>query len=203
MKGQKEVQRVEALRVHEIIETGAVPATSGIAIDGGAHVGSWTVVLAEYFAEVYAFEPCRESYEMLVDNILTETNPASVVIARQQALVDKPCRVDVVRPRPKRKTLTARQISLDGTEVEGVTIDGLDLPGCDLIKLDLEGAEGLAIAGAMETIRKYRPFLVLEFNGLASQFGHSEAGIVKLLHSLGYVEVWRDDVDRGYACIQR
>ena len=203
MKGQKEVQRIEALRVHDIMATGCVPRTTGIAIDGGAHVGSWTMVLAGYFERVYAFEPCRESYDMLVENVAVETPEHCMVIARRQALVDKACMVDVVLPRGERKTLTARQISLDGSEVEGIAIDDLNLEGCDLIKLDLEGAEGLALEGAMRTIQRYRPFIVLEFNGLASQFGQSEKAIVKLLHSLGYIEVWRDDVDRGYACIQR
>lgn len=203
MKGQKEIQRVEALRVHDIMQLKHGPTVGGIAIDGGAHVGSWSVVLSQYFDRVYAFEPCKESYDMLTDNVAVESHPACMVIARCQALVDVPRTVDSVRPRPKRKTLTARQIKLDGTEVDGVTIDGLDLPGCDLIKLDLEGAEWLALRGARETIGKYKPFLVIEFNGLLSIFGHSEGVMLRQLQSWGYTEVWRDGVDRGFACVQQ
>lgn len=203
MKGQKEVQRVEALRVHDIMATGCVPRSSGVAIDGGAHVGSWTVVMSEYFDKVHAFEPCQESYDMLTDNVAVESSERCTVIARRQALVDKPRTVDSVCPRPKRRTLTARQIKLDGTEIAGVTIDGLALTGCDFIKLDLEGAEWLALMGAKETIRKHKPFLVLEFNGLVSQFGHSEGQIIRKLRAWGYAEVWRDGVDRGYACTQQ
>ncbi len=203
MKGQKEVQRVEAQRVHDIMATELVPTSSGIAIDGGAHVGSWTVEMSQYFDKVYAFEPCQESYDMLTDNVAVESSEHCTVIARRQALVDKPRTVDSILPPGKRQTLTARQVKLDGTELEGVTIDGLDLPGCDLIKLDLEGAEWLALVGAKETIRKYKPFLVLEFNGLVSQFGHSEGQIIRKLQAWGYAEVWRDGVDRGYACKQQ
>jgi len=198
--GQKEVQRIEAQRVHAIMATGYVPCNSGVAIDGGAHIGSWTVVLSEYFDEIYAFEPCEKSFSMLLRNVALECNPLCQVNTRRRALVDGPCTVDVVQPRPKRRALTARQIRMGGTEVQGVAIDSLNLSGCDLIKLDLEGAEGLALDGAYRTINKFKPFLVLEFNNLASQFGYTEAGITKALLSHGYVEVWREDVDRGFAC---
>lgn len=201
MKGQKEVQRIEAQRVHDIMALGLVPDTSGVAIDGGAHVGSWTIEMAKYFKEVRAFEPCKESFDMLVENVRAVS--AENVVAYNEALMDKQCTVDVVRPRPKRQTLTARQVRRNGSEVRGVAIDSLELQGCDLIKLDLEGAEGLALRGAAETIRAHKPFLVIEFNGLAPQFGCTEMGIIQQLRTWGYAEVWRDGVDRGFACKQR
>ncbi len=41
-------------------------------------------------------------------------------------------------------------------------LDGLDLPAPDLIKLDVEGHEAAVLAGGTETIRRGRPFIVLE-----------------------------------------
>lgn len=201
MKGQKDIQRVEAERLHDIMATGLVPDVSGIAIDGGAHVGSWTVLMSEYFSHVWAFEPCAESFNMMLVNVAGRNLPGGVSL-RKQALMDKVCRVDVVLPKGGRRTLTARQVQ-EGSEVEAVTIDSLDLSGCDLIKLDLEGAEGLALTGAAKTIKAFKPFLVIEFNGLAEQFGYTEADIIRQLTTQGYTEVWRDDVDRGFACKQR
>jgi FkbM family methyltransferase len=53
----------------------------------------------------------------------------------------------------------------DAQLVKGVTIDGilrhLGITRCDLIKMDIEGAEPLALAGAAETIRRYRPKLTI------------------------------------------
>ncbi len=41
------------------------------------------------------------------------------------------------------------------------TIDSLDLPRVDFIKIDIEGMEIEAFAGAMNTIRKFRPQMII------------------------------------------
>lgn len=200
MKGQKEVQQAEAQRVHAIMDTGYV-RHGRIAIDGGAHVGSWSVELIKYFDRVLAFEPCNESFMMFAENLMalpTPTEDGVGIIAYQQALMDKCCMVSVDPPRPKRRTLTARQVNYGG-DVHAVSIDSLELSGCDLIKLDLEGAEYLALQGATDTIKRCRPFLVVEFNGLCKRFGHTDKEIHLLLKTWGYELVWADGVDRGYA----
>ncbi len=203
LKGQKEVQRIEAERLHAIMATCLVPTNSGIAIDAGAHVGSWTVLMEGYFDMVHAFEPCEESFSMLIENIRNIYNLEKLpsVIAYRMALMDKCCKVRVHPPKPSRKTLTARQVSYGG-DVEAVSIDSLDLTGCDLIKLDLEGAELLALQGALKTIRKYKPYLIIEFNALGGRFGHTDAAIYSFVKTLGYDQVWKDGVDRGFACKQ-
>ena len=202
MKGQKQVQFDEAQRVHEIMRLPHMRCVDRLAIDGGAHVGSWTVLLAEYFDEVIAFEPCEESFDKLVVNAsaFLRTAEYPLITLHKKALMDKPCFVDVVCPRPKRQTLTARQVEY-GTQIEGVTIDSLELTCCDLIKLDLEGAEPLAILGALNTITKFRPFLVIEFNDtLPERFETTAIQMIATLKDLGYEEVWRNDVDRGFSC---
>ena len=40
----------------------------------------------------------------------------------------------------------------------------MNLPGLDFLKIDVEGAEGLVIEGAAETIKKYRPIIFFEHN---------------------------------------
>ena len=52
-----------------------------------------------------------------------------------------------------------------GDSVEVRTVDGLGLDACDLIWLDIEGAEADAIKGAMATIEKFSPIIVLEEKG--------------------------------------
>lgn len=51
-----------------------------------------------------------------------------------------------------------------GEEVSTTTIDSLELAGCDFIKLDIEGAEILALYGAVDTINRYRPKILFEYN---------------------------------------
>jgi hypothetical protein len=45
-----------------------------------------------------------------------------------------------------------------------ITIDSMDLPGCDFLKLDIEGYECQALRGAIDTIKKYRPWIWIEYN---------------------------------------
>lgn len=198
MLGQKDVQRREALRLDDIVQRGLFKFSDhSIAVDGGAHVGSWTDRMLRHFHEVHAFEPCRESYDLLVEN-------CPQAHCYNQALMDKRCRVNVAPPRPKRRTLTARQVNPSRTgDIEAISIDILDLPGCDLIKLDLEGCEYQGLVGAKETIRKYHPFLVVEFNGLCTRFGYNDTDIASFIRSMGYREVWRDGVDRGFRWIEK
>jgi hypothetical protein len=41
-------------------------------------------------------------------------------------------------------------------------IDDLNLPSCDLIHLDVEGYEAAALQGAIETIKKFKPVVIIE-----------------------------------------
>jgi FkbM family methyltransferase len=46
--------------------------------------------------------------------------------------------------------------------VRAVSIDSLNLPWVDLIKLDVEGMEALALAGARQTIERCKPIVSVE-----------------------------------------
>ena len=52
----------------------------------------------------------------------------------------------------------------------------------DLIKIDVEGAEGAVIEGAIETIKRNQPYIILEHGGKSSSaFGYSSSEIYDLL----------------------
>lgn len=193
LKGQKEPQRIEAERIDELASKGYFKRR-GVAIDGGAHVGSMSLKLARYFDTVWAFEPCDAAYEMLVENCAEHDN----VMPMPMALMDKCCTVEVDIP-GRRTTLTARQVSYGG-EVQAINIDSMKLERCDMIKLDLEGCEYLALMGAVETIKKFRPFLFIEIQdaNYGKRFGHSNDDVIQFLKRFGYKQVYRSGVDRGY-----
>lgn len=47
--------------------------------------------------------------------------------------------------------------------IETVTIDNMKLPKVDFIKLDIEGMEIHALNGALNTIKKYKPLMYIEY----------------------------------------
>ncbi len=51
-----------------------------------------------------------------------------------------------------------------GTIVPTLALDDVDLDRVSVIKIDVEGAEGIVIDGALDTIERHRPTFVMEFS---------------------------------------
>lgn len=192
MKGIKEVTLRESQHLVELIDSGLI-SYYGSAIDGGAHAGAWTVIMAKHFKMVHAFEPHPRAFAYLAENCAGLDN----VELHNVALMDKNCAIDVYAP--GRTTLTATQVRYNKEgQSKAISIDSLNLPSCGFLKLDVEGAEHKALQGAVITIEKYRPFILVEMNNLGKRFGIRDGDTAKLIKSMGYKEVWARGVDRGY-----
>lgn len=112
--------------------------------DVGASLGSWTLPALAIGAKVVAFEPDPRSN--IQENV--ELNEG---FAENFTLVQKA----VFNRSPGR---------LDFDELEDVPAVTIDEFGGkpDYIKIDVEGMESMVIEGAMETIKKYRPKILVE-----------------------------------------
>jgi FkbM family methyltransferase len=164
-----------------------------LAVDGGAHVGAWTDRMHRHFFRVIAIEP-SEAFEHLQYNAMDWGN----VEVMRAALVEKPCWVESYAP-AKRKTLSARRVrEVEKGSVKGITLDQLGLDRCGFIKLDLEGYELPAIRGGLETIRRCKPFLMVEITGLGKRLGYSDADLRSFLDSLDYECVFERRPDYGF-----
>lgn len=170
----------------------------GVAVDGGAHVGVLTVLLAGLCRQggVHAFEPAPETYAYLVRNL--EANGASNAVAERAALYDRDGEVSFGfnAPYPAGSHVTGDDDGA-GTAVPAARLDTwaarTGLRRLDLLKLDLEGAEVAALAGAGDTIRRFGPLAVVECNPFAlRRFGHRTyqellACLRSLFRSVGFV----------------
>lgn len=150
-------------------------------VDVGAHVGLWAYQAERDFAAVVSFEP----------------------VARFAALYPFNMRSD--RWRLHRCALGAERggVSLDVRETDtGCThiasageiplrrLDDFALPVADLVKIDVEGFELPVVQGAVETIARCRPLIVVEQKGNdAKNFGGRRGEAAAFLHSLGLVEL--------------
>ena len=149
-------------------------------IDGGAHIGSWTVYLADKFDRVISFEPLESNYECLLENIRGIDN----VEPHKAALGDKETRLSMHPPVNPGNSGAGWVMS--GDDFESITVDSLDINNLDFLKLDIEGYEPHAITGAVETIKRCKPVILVEQKQITARFGlpFDEAG--KRIEALGY-----------------
>jgi len=80
-------------------------------------------------------------------------------------------------------------------------IDDLNLSICDLIHLDIEGFEKFAILGAIDTIVKCKPVIVIEdFAPWKERYDSNLGQIEELLFAMGYkfIDKVTGDTDRVY-----
>ena len=82
----------------------------------------------------------------------------------------------------------AYDVGGETVKVRMTTIDTLCAGSTpDLIKIDVEGAEMLAVMGARQTLTRLSPLVILAFHPDAMRnLGHKPAEIVALLDTLGY-----------------
>jgi len=136
------------------------------ALDIGANIGALSIFMAQQVGPggaVLAMEPQRPVFQLLCANVALNalgnvyTYHAAAGASEGTLLVP---RVDYA------KGGNFGGVSLLGTDkgepVPCRTVDGLALSRCDLIKIDVEGMENEAVAGATATIGKFRPVIYME-----------------------------------------
>lgn len=160
-----------------------------VAVDGGAHVGNWSRELRRRFQVVHSFEPNPISHARAKENLREWAEldgGEGRVYLHKRALWEKDGAGSMVNP-PKRSTATAGYFRGKGGVTEAVRLDALGLTACGLVKLDLEGGEFFALLGALETLRKHHPVLILEFGRLSvKHYGVTAQSIERLLELGGY-----------------
>jgi FkbM family methyltransferase len=145
-----------------------------IVLDCGANVGTWTRTALDHGARlIVAFEPAPENIESYRRNFKDQIAAGRVVLV-PKGVWDKED-VLVLRRDPKNSAADTF-VMLPGRDNDTVqapltTIDRvvteMKIPRVDYIKMDIEGAEVRALAGARETLAKFHPRLSIaaEHNG--------------------------------------
>ena len=79
-------------------------------------------------------------------------------------------------------------------EVDFITLDDYCAtnPAPDLIKIDVEGYQAKALVGAMNTIRRHKPVIIIELHDpeKLARFGTTNAQTVRPLYEAGYSGFW-------------
>lgn len=171
-----------------------------LAIDCGAHVGTWSKLLASAFERVIAVEPSPDTCEALTANMAAfncdnvDIRPIAVgaVVGRVQMALEG---------RAAEMANTGGRFVQPGGDIPVERIDDWNLPSCGFIKLDIEGSEPLALEGARETLLRCKPIVLFENKGFCRRYKLPADAPQRILTSVGYRELAIIKCDRiwGFA----
>jgi FkbM family methyltransferase len=161
-------------------------------VDIGANIGTFTLLAARAVGEqgqVHVFEPDPENLKLLSKNLAD--NHFQQVHVVPKAVGD---RAGSIHLAVEDKDKGGGQITTaaTGLEVEMVTLDDYaiaqHITTIDVLKIDIEGAELLALKGAQQILTKSKQTtLFMEINpGASAAFGHSVDDLLELLQSYGF-----------------
>jgi FkbM family methyltransferase len=153
-----------------------------VIIQAGGNCGFYPKQYADLFETVYTFEPDWLNFYCLNLNV-----PNSNVIKNQSCLGNE----------HKLVSLNVKEVNRGKNYINGngiypvFKIDDLNLENCSAIQLDIEGFEYYALLGAVNTINKFKPIIVLEMWDKLD--GRYETNInqktISFLNSIGYIQL--------------
>lgn len=155
------------------------------AVDIGANIGLWTRVMAACFGRVTAFEPNPECHEAFW---LNNEAAAPRITLLPCALGKEPATITLNTQ--LRSTGFTKVDAAGNLAVQQRTLDSFALDEVDFIKIDVEGWEHNVVKGAIETIRRCKPVMIVEQKpNNAELHGLKQFGAVNLLKKWGARQV--------------
>jgi FkbM family methyltransferase len=140
-------------------------------LDIGANIGYFSLLVFKKIdsGKVYAFEPEPNNYATLTDNIAL--NHARNIVAVPKALSNQKgsCRFFLDEGNFGAHTFSSSNIQTqnrNSIEVETIPLDDFVRDAgirVDFIKMDVQGAEGLVLEKATETLKRDTPKILMEF----------------------------------------
>lgn len=142
-------------------------------VDIGANIGYFSLLAANSVGphgKVIAFEPIEHNWSLFLKSI--QVNGIDNIELHKMAIMDENKTVSMIQY----ERINSGSFHLLNTphtnkhiyHVEGKRLDDiLDNQSVNVIKIDVEGAEGLAFRGMIETIKKNLPIIIIEYTPLS------------------------------------
>lgn len=159
----------------------------GVVLEVGAHVGHWTLRLAEHAALILAVEPNPDSASVLRRN-LAINDITNVEVLEVAAWDENGVHLQLDDPNQHTAGGSTRTLPTDdagdvlSARLDDVVADTLER--LDLVKLDVEGADLHALRGMARLLKKHRPVLFIECHDYCGYYTREE--LHQTLNELGY-----------------
>lgn len=124
-------------------------------IQAGGNCGMYPRFYGNYFQKVITFEPCPKNFACL------DLNCVGSKYDKYMGGLGNTTENRSIQNTNKRN-VGVHKIKEEPGEVKMYRIDDLNLSHCDLIHLDVEGYEQNVLNGAVETIKKFKPVVIVE-----------------------------------------
>jgi len=150
-------------------------APGSVVVDLGANIGAYTLRAARAIGAeslVFAVEPIPSIFQNLLENI--SINRFSNVVALNSAAGEASgvARLNLGASGYNASSIV-RPESGESIEVDVISMDDIlekyDVKRLDLVKMDIEGAEAMAIRGMRSSLRRFRPLILFENNDEARE----------------------------------
>jgi len=154
-------------------------------IDIGANIGNHTLYWANevHAKKIYSFEPVKKIFNILKKNIEINNLDKKVVLYNM-AVSDENTKGAIESFDKQNMGGTRLKISDNKRKntIPFVTLDSINFTDkkIDLIKIDVEGMDYLVLTGAIKTIQKYKPVILME--SFPTEYNISS----RILKALGY-----------------
>jgi FkbM family methyltransferase len=149
-----------------------------VVVDVGAFIGDTARHFLDKGCIVFAFEPMPDAFACLIHNC-----PEAMCV--NAAAGDG--RPVACFNNPINGNLGTRSVRLNPDGEISVRVDELPLDGLKFLKIDCEGFEPFVLDGAIESIKKYQPAILVEaYDTMLAQNGFARSDILKRLFKLGY-----------------
>lgn len=164
-------------------------------LQAGGNCGVYTLEYSKHYENVYTFEPDTTNMNCLILNTLQSNNiikfQACLGADHGMTAIQNPLEImDTGSIHVKtEKELDERMLVVHSKpNIPILKIDDIQFDNLDLIHLDIEGYELYALKGGIETIKKYKPVIVLEVcdNGHSERFGYTKDDLEDFLKSIDY-----------------
>ena len=118
-----------------------IPQNPKVVIDIGAHIGGTAILAASLGADVYAYEPQSENFNLLLENVILN-NFSDKIHCFKKGVGNAGNRKIYLDPKNSGMA-TFEKISGETEKVEIIDIEEVfkNIDHCDLLKMDCEGAE--------------------------------------------------------------
>ncbi len=165
-------------------------------VDVGANIGFYSILCgleAAPESRVEAFEPLPPIVDRFERNL--DLNPAADVLIHDYALADEDGTAHITVPPESNLgtgSIMEKRKSARRVEIETRRLDSVWSPedSLDLLKIDVEGAERRVVDGAVETLDRHRPDILLELHPMLLDDAERDVAAIRgQLEDAGYESI--------------